>query len=259
MTRGTEELRRLFDLDGKVAAVTGAGSGIGSAIAHGLAAFGARVVVSDVDSKAAEATVAALPADRAAAVRCDVTRGEDLDALVETAVRRFGRLDVLVNNAGVSAIAPAESTPRNVIDRMIDVNLKGTIFGCQSAARHFIERGGGGSILNLASIAGVVADPGSAPYAAAKGGVVQLTRTLAVEWGRHRIRVNAIGPNYTRTPLVRSTLADPEKLAWIESRTPLGRIGEPDDMIGAAVFLASDASAYVTGHVLMVDGGWSVW
>ena len=253
------DVRRLFDLDGKVAAVTGGGSGIGLAIASGLAAFGAQVVVSDVDARAAETAAGSLAGDRALAVRCDVTNAADLDALVEAAVRRFGRLDVFVNNAGVSSVAPAESTSREIVDRMIDVNLKGTIWGCQAAARHFIARGGGGSIVNLASIAGVVADPGSAPYAAAKGGVVQLTRTLAVEWGRHGIRVNAIGPNYTRTPLVRSSLDDPEKLAWIVSRTPLGRVGEPADMVGAAVFLASDASAYVTGHVLMVDGGWSVW
>ena len=253
------DVRRLFDLEGKVAAVTGAGSGIGLAIAHGLAAFGARVVVSDVAPGAAEAATAGLAPDRVLALGCDVTDASALEGLVDAAVRRFGRLDVLVNNAGVSAVAPAESTSREVVDRMIDVNLKGTIWGCQAAGRHFIAQGSGGSIVNVASIAGVVADPGSAPYAAAKGGVVQLTRTLAVEWGRHAIRVNAIGPNYTRTPLVRASLEAPEKLAWIVSRTPLGRVGEPGDMVGAAVFLASDASAYVTGHVLMVDGGWSVW
>jgi NAD(P)-dependent dehydrogenase (short-subunit alcohol dehydrogenase family) len=255
----SEPLRRLFDLDGRVAAVTGAGSGIGLAIARGLSAFGAAVLASDLDGEAASRAAASLPPDRALAHRCDVTSATDVDGLVQAAVRRFGRLDVLVNNAGVSAVAPAESTSIEIVDRMIDVNLKGTLFGCQAAARHMIPRGGGGSIVNLASIAGVVADPGSAPYAAAKGGVVQLTRTLAVEWGRHRIRVNAIGPNYTRTPLVRSSLDNPEKLAWIVGRTPLGRVGEPDDMVGAAVFLASDASAYVTGHVLMVDGGWSIW
>jgi NAD(P)-dependent dehydrogenase (short-subunit alcohol dehydrogenase family) len=242
-----------------VAAITGAGAGIGRALAQGFAAAGAAVVVSDVDARAAEETRALLPAGRAVARATDVTRPEDLDALVAEAAGRFGRLDVMVNNAGVSAVGPAESAPHEVVDRMIDVNLKGTLHGCQAAARHFLARGGGGSIVNLASIAGVVADPGSAAYAAAKGGVVQLTRTLAVEWGRHGIRVNALGPNYTRTALIRSSLEDPEKLRWIVSRTPLGRIGEPGDLVGPALFLASDASAYVTGHVLMVDGGWSVW
>jgi NAD(P)-dependent dehydrogenase (short-subunit alcohol dehydrogenase family) len=186
----------------------------------------------------------------------DVTDRAQVDRLVDTAVTTFGRLDLMVNNAGISARIPAESYPEDQLDEMIALNLKGVFFGMQSAAQHWIGAGASGRIINLASFAGVVADPLSAPYAATKGAVVQLTRTCAVEWARHGILVNAIGPGYVRTEMTAATLDSPAGRGVL-AKTPLGRAATPDEIAGAAVFLASDAASYVTGHILMVDGGWT--
>lgn len=251
--------RGRFDLTGRVAVITGGGGGIGGAIARGLAQQGAAVLIVDVEAQRGEAAAHALRQEGfpAQAFPTDVTDPAALERAFDTAQERLGGFDILVNNAGMSQRTPAEAYPDDDLERMVRVNLNGVFFAMRGAARRWIEAGTRGRIVNLASFASVVADPLSAPYAATKGAVLQLTRTCAVEWAPHGIRVNAIGPGYTRTDMTRGALGEPETHARILERTPLGRVAEPDEMVGAAVFLASDASSYVTGHLLMVDGGWT--
>jgi NAD(P)-dependent dehydrogenase (short-subunit alcohol dehydrogenase family) len=216
------------------------------------------VIVAEIDAEAGAAAVAGLREDgiRASLLPVDVAD----PASVETA---FGRaaaerdFRILVNNAGMSQRRPAEDYPDEDLERILALNVKGVFHCMRSAAARWIRSGGGGAIVNLASFAGVVADPLSAPYAATKGAVVQLTRTCAVEWAKHGIRVNAIGPGYVRTRMTKGALSEPDTHARVLAATPLGRVAEPEDLAGAAVFLASRASEYVTGHVLMVDGGWT--
>jgi NAD(P)-dependent dehydrogenase (short-subunit alcohol dehydrogenase family) len=251
--------RSPFDLTGRVAVVTGGGRGIGLAIARGLGAAGAQILIADRDEPRGAAAVAALQdaGVRAVCLRTDVTDPSSIGAALDAAESGLGGFDILVNNAGMSQRTPAEEYSPEDLRRMTALNLDGVFFGMQAAARRWIAARRPGSIVNLASFAGVVADPLSAPYAATKGAVVQLTRTCAVEWAPHGIRVNAIGPGYVRTEMTAPALAEPETRRRILERTPLGRVAEPEDLAGAAVFLASDASRYVTGHVLMVDGGWT--
>ena len=247
-----------FDLSGEVALVTGGARGIGHAIAKVLARAGARVVIVDIAASGANA--AATLAEAGLDVhfqRVDVTESSAVEALLDRVQAEHGRLDILVNNAGTSARIPAECYPDDELDRMIDLNLKGVFYLMRGAAKRWIQRGTKGRILNLASFAGLVADPLSAPYAATKGAVVQLTRTCAVEWAPHGIRVNAIGPGYVRTEMTARTLDMPETGAAIRARTPLGRAAAPEEIASAALFLVSAASSYVTGHILMVDGGWT--
>ena len=249
----------LFDLTGETALITGAARGIGQAIARGLGRQGANVVIADIDEIGGRTAAEALEKEGISAVftRTDVTSGPSVEAARDLAYERFGSLDVLVNNAGMSQRTPAAEYSNADLDRMVDLNLKGVFRCMQSVAHRWIAEKHAGRIINLASFAGVVADPLSAPYAATKGAVVQLTRTCAVEWAPYGIRVNAIGPGYTRTPMTESALGDPDTLQTIHAKTPLGRIAEPDDLAGAAIFLAGRSSSYVTGHILMVDGGWT--
>jgi NAD(P)-dependent dehydrogenase (short-subunit alcohol dehydrogenase family) len=251
--------RDLFDLRGRTALVTGAGRGIGRAIARGIGEMGATVVVAEIDvasGRDAEANLRDAGIE-ARFVRTDVTDPTSVEAAFDFAGERFGGADIVVNNAGMSQRTPAEAYPDADLDRMIRLNVHGVFHGMRAAARRWIEAGRGGTIINLASFAGLVADPLSAPYAASKGAVVQLTRTCAVEWAPHRIRVNAIAPGYTRTAMTAPALGDPTTRAAAIAKTPLGRVAEPEDLVGAAIFLASAASDYVTGHILAVDGGWT--
>ena len=252
-------LRNMFDLTGRVVIITGGGRGIGFALARGMGAHGARVVIAELDAARGASAVERLKGEgiEAIAIETDVTSETSVDQLLDATNASFGGIDVLVNNAGMSARIAAEDYTTEAWDQMVALNLSGLFLCMRRTAKRWIDASRGGRIINLASFAGVVADPMSAPYAATKGGVVQLTRTCAVEWAKHGILVNAIGPGYVRTDMTAHTLDHPETGASVRARTPLGRPANPEEMAGAAVFLASAASSYVTGHILMVDGGWT--
>lgn len=256
---GDHPAKSMFQLGGQAALITGGGRGIGLAIAEALAAWGAAVVIVDIDPRG-EAAAAGLRSRGFDATfqRCDVTRPGEVDALFDGRGADLLPIGIVVPGAGVSARIPAEDYPDADLDRMIDLNLKGVFHVMRAAARHWIDRGRGGRIINLASFAGLVADPLSAPYAATKGAVVQLTRTCAVEWAPHNILVNAIAPGYVRTEMTAHTLDSDEGGRRVRERTPLGRPATVEEIAGAAVFLAAPASSYVTGHILCVDGGWTI-
>ncbi|GAM96641.1 3-oxoacyl-[acyl-carrier protein] reductase [alpha proteobacterium U9-1i] len=246
--------RSMFDLTDRVVLVTGGARGIGFSIAEACAAWGARALIVDVNAAGAEAAASRLRAAGLAAQAhaCDITDSAAVDALIAAYP-----VDVVVNNAGVSARIPAEDYPDADLRRMLDLNVNGVFFMMRAAAKRWIAEGRGGRIINLASFAGLVADPMSAPYAASKGAVVQLTRTCAVEWADRGILVNAIAPGYVRTEMTAHTLDQPEAGGVIRAKTALGRAASTREIAGAAVYLASEASAYVTGAILAVDGGWT--
>jgi NAD(P)-dependent dehydrogenase (short-subunit alcohol dehydrogenase family) len=251
----------LFDLSGKVAIVTGAGSGLGAEFAGALADAGAAVVAADLNLAGAEATAARLQAGGATAlaIAANMTIEADVIALVERTVAELGRVDILVNNAGIGTVGPPETLSLAEWQRVVDVNLTGVFLGAREAAKAMIAAGNGGRIINIASIlgAGASAPLPTAAYAATKAAVINLTRDLAVHWGKYGILVNAIGPAYFGTAMTKDLLAVPEMRSAIEGRTPLGRVGKPEELRGPIVFLASEASSYVTGHTLFVDGGWT--
>ena len=247
-----------FRLDGRVALVTGGGGAIGTAIAGGFAEVGAALVIADRNEGAAEATARALRdagAD-ALAVGGDVTSEADVARAVSAAVARWGRIDVLVNAAGIGARTPAEEYPLDRWREVVDINLTGTFLFCRDVGRLMLEAGRG-SIVNIASIAGLVGYRGNPAYLASKGGVVQLTRALAIEWATRGVRVNAIAPGVISTQMIAGALErEPEFYADFEKKHPLNRFGTVDELVGPALFLASDAASYVTGHILAVDGGY---
>ena len=249
-----------FRLDGSVAVVTGSGSGIGRALALGLSRAGAHTVLTELPGRreAAEETARMVRSigREALVVELDVTKVASSDQMVAAARRAFDRIDILVNNAGVIVRKAALELTEEEWDRVLDTNLKGAFFTSQAAAKLMVERGGG-KIINIASINGVVGSPERAPYTASKAGLINLTRTLAAEWAEHNINVNAIGPTYLLTPLTEAVFEDPHFREAYFRRQPIRRVGRPEDLIGAAVYLASPASDLVTGHTLMVDGGWT--
>ena len=253
--------RDLFDLTGKTAIVTGGGSGIGRQMAGALAELGANLVLCARKVERCEQAAAELSAlgVRTLALHCDVRKPDDVRNVVESTVAELGGVDILVNNAGTSWGAPAEDTPLEGWQKVVDVNLTGVFLFSQAAGRAMIAAGGGGSIVNIASVAGLRGSPPGAmdavAYNASKGGVISFTRDRAHKWAQHGIRVNAIAPGWFPSDMS-NVLLERHGNRFLET-IPLRRFGGPEDLKGAIAFLASSASAYVTGQTLVVDGGQS--
>ena len=243
---------------GKVALVVGAGGGIGGAGAEGLAREGAAVFCTDSDGAAAEATAARIRAagGRAAASVLDVRDRAAVDAVIAAVVGEFGRLDILLESAGIAHRLDFLEVDAATWDRVIAVNLTGMFHVGQAAARQMVKQGGGGSIINVTSQLAEVARPERAAYVASKGGARSLTHAMAVDRAPHGIRVNAIAPGPTLTGLTRANYTDPDARRATEAIIPLGRLGQPDDLVGAILFLASDESRWATGSTVTVDGGY---
>ena len=243
-----------MDLSGKVAIVTGAGSGIGYAIAERLAAAGAAVCVNYLGYEDdANALAARLP--KAIAVKADVSKQADVQAMVDTTVSRLGSVDVLINNAGLERSMPFLDIDEATWDLMIDVDLKGAFFCAQACGRVMRDSGKGGTIVNISSIHEDVPFPGFTPYCAAKGGLRMMMRNAAIELAQYNIRINNVAPGAIATPINSETLNHPERVAMLKTIVPLMRMGRPEEVAEVALFLASDASSYVTGSTYYVDGG----
>jgi NAD(P)-dependent dehydrogenase (short-subunit alcohol dehydrogenase family) len=252
----------LFRLSGRVAVVTGAAEGLGRAIAIGLASAGADIVAVDIDLDRMSETLAGIRAagTRAHPVKCDVSAESDVDHLFSEVDREFGRVDILINNAGVNSVSSeAETYPADGWDETLRINLTGSFLCARAAGQRMLAQDHGGSIVNISSIAGSsAANRGSLAFGAAKAGVNQLTRDLAVEWAPKGIRVNAIQPCQFRSRGWATTIEDPRNehlVSTVVHGIPMGRLGEPEEMVGPVLFLASDAASMVTGVILPVDGG----
>jgi NAD(P)-dependent dehydrogenase (short-subunit alcohol dehydrogenase family) len=248
-----------FDLTDRVALVTGAGRGLGSAISVAMAAAGADVALGlrDISSGAVVAERIDSLGRRSVRLQMDVTDLGQINRAVEETVQRFGRIDILVNNAGLGPENPAEDVREEDFDLTMAVNVKGTFFASQAAGRAMIEQGGG-TIVNLGSQAGFVALPTESVYCLSKAAISHLTKCLAIEWGRYGIRVNAVAPTFIATPGTEQALADPAfRSDVLERIAALHRVGEPMDVAGAVVFLASPAASLITGETIVIDGGWT--
>lgn len=254
--------KALFDLEGKVAIVTGGGSGIGRAIAEGLAEFGANVVIcgrrvskcEEVCHEISQKTgVQALP------VRCDVSQKEDVKDLVTRAKDHFGRIDILVNNAGISGKEkPILELEDEEWDSVLNINLRSALLTSKAVVPHMIEQGGG-KIINVASIYAFIATRNMAPYCASKGGLIQLTRAMALEWVKYNIQVNALCPGYFETPMNKEFFESEIGKNLIKKNIPMRRIGNVEELKGIAVFLSSRASSFMTGAFVVIDGGQLLW
>ena len=251
-------------LDGRVVIVTGGAQGIGKAYSEGLAREGASVVVADINASAADALVRALgeSGGDTLAVTVDVSDPEQAEDMARATIDRFGRIDGLVNNAAIFQRPSMTRGPFDQIsveewDRLMAVNLRGAYFMTQAVAQGLVQAGKPGSLINISSQMGHVGGVDRAVYCASKHGVEGFTKAMAVELGPHGIRVNTICPTFIHTPLTAATFDNPERLAWIREKIKLGRVGEVEDIMGAVVFLASEASALVTGTALLIDGGWT--
>lgn len=246
----------LFSLEGRLALVTGSGQGIGFALARGLAEHGASVVLNGRDAARIGGAVEKLrnAGFKAHASTFDVTDFQAVNADIARIEAEIGAIDILVNNAGVQFRAPLEDFPEDQWERLFKTNVSGAFHAGKAVARHMIARGMG-KIINIGSVQSELARPNIAPYTATKGAIRNLTRGMCTDWAKHGLQINAIAPGYFRTEMNQALVDNPEFSAWLEKRTPAGRWGNVDELIGAAVFLASDASSFVNGHMLYVDGG----
>lgn len=235
----------------KVAVVTGAASGIGQAIAEKYLSEGASVVFADL------ADTLELSSDKAIYVKCDVAKSEEVDALVAAAVAKFGKIDVMVNNAGIGGLGGVLDATDEAWHKTIEINLSGVFYGSRAAAKAMKAQSIKGSIINMSSILGTVGLAGAICYCAAKGGVVQITHAAALDLAPHGIRINAIAPGFIKTGMTKDVLGNEAFNEMVKAGTPLGYVGEPNDIANAALYLGSDESSYVTGDVIYVDGGWT--
>ena len=243
-------------LANKVAVVTGAARGIGRATAERLLADGAKVVLSDIDIDRLQHTIAEIGrADRVLAHPADVAKRADVVQLVDAAVRHFGGIDIMVNNAGIAPVVDFLDVTEELLSRVLDVNLKGAFYGTQAAGRRMIAQGKGGVIINMSSINSGLANPNVAPYAISKGGMNQVTSTAAVAFATHGIRVVGVGPGTIMTDMVAGAFLQSAGNRTILSRTPLGRYGQATEIASVVAFLASDDASYMTGETVYVDGG----
>ncbi len=245
----------LFDLTGKRALITGSSQGIGFALAQGLSAAGAKVVLNGRDEAKLAAAAAQIAGSEVLAF--DATQHEAVRAAVDGFEAQVGPIDILVNNAGMQHRGPLEDFPPEAFERLLQTNISSVFHVGQAVARHMIARKAG-KIINIASVQSALARPGIAPYTATKGAVANLTKGMATDWAKHGLNCNAIAPGYFITPLNAALLADPVFTAWLEKRTPAGRWGKVEELQGACIFLASNASSFVNGHILYVDGGITV-
>ncbi len=246
----------MFNLKGTRALVTGSSQGIGFALARGLAAAGAQVVLNGRDTAKLAAAASEL-SETGASVRelsFDATDHEGVRSAVDNFEENVGPIDILINNAGMQHRTELHDFPADAFERLLQTNVASVFHVGQAAARHMIERKSG-KIINIASVQSALARPGIAPYTATKGAVTNLTKGMATDWAKYGLNCNAIAPGYFDTPLNAALVADPEFSAWLEKRTPAGRWGNVEELVGAAIFLASPASSFVNGHTLYVDGG----
>lgn len=248
-----------FSLEGKIALITGGNKGIGKGTALCFANSGADVIVAGRTKEELElvATEIEKMGRRSLPIVVDVTKKQSVDAMVQKVLDEFKRIDILVNNAGISEVMPPEEYTEEIWDSIIDTNLKGVFLCSQSVGKVMIKQMQG-SIINISSQASIVALPNHAAYCASKGGVNLLTKALALDWARYGIRVNAVAPTVINTPMADKIFGDPDVRAEILKKIPIGHFGEVEDVAGAVIFLASDASNMITGHVLLVDGGWTI-
>ena len=257
LTYSSGRFAGLFDLRERTALVVGGGGGIGGAIAHALADFGARIAVSDINAEAAAgiAESCARPTtDPPLSRQLDITDPEAVGRTVAEIEVEMGRIDILINSAGINIRRPVIDYTPAEWRKIIDINLSGVFFVSQAVARGMLDRGYG-RIVTLGSVSSLLGHPNHAPYAATKGGIAIMTKAMATEWAAQGVTVNAIGPAYTVTGLITELVDDPATNDALIRTIPMGRLGRPEDIVGAAVYLASDAASFVTGHTLYVDGG----
>ena len=246
----------LFDLSAKRALVTGSSQGIGLALARGLAGAGAAVILNGRDENRLAAAAKDLRKDGARVFQSafDVTQSEAVTAAIDALEDEVGPIDILINNAGMQFRTVLQDYPDDKWHDLMRTNIDSVFFVGRAVARHMIRRGHG-KIINICSVQSELGRPGIAPYAATKGAVKMLTKGMCIDWAGHGIQVNAIGPGYFKTPLNKALVENSEFSAWLENRTPAGRWGDVEELAGAAIFLASDASSFINGHILYVDGG----
>ena len=242
----------LFDLTGKRALITGSSQGIGFALARGLAAAGAEVVLNGRDADKLAAAVAALPGSRSLAF--DATDHNGVRAAVDGFEATVGPIDILVNNAGMQYRMPLEDFPADAFERLLQTNVASVFHVGQAVARHMIKRGAG-KIVNICSVQTALARPGIAPYTATKGAVANLTKGMATDWAKYGLQCNGLAPGYFDTPLNAALVADPDFSSWLAKRTPAGRWGRVEELVGTCIFLSSAASSFVNGTTIFVDGG----
>lgn len=241
-----------MDIEGKVAIVTGGSSGIGKAIVERYAWEGAEVVIADVDQEKGEELAEETDSHF---IKCDVSSYEEVENLVEETVEKYGKLDIMVNNAGIGAVEGIEDMDVEDYEKIRSIDLDGVVYGCKAAAPHLRETEG--TIINMASIYGLVGDVGSTAYNASKGGVVNLTRSVASDLADGNVRVNSICPGFVDTPMTEGVQDDEEFMQHIKNQTPLERLAEPEEIASVAAFLASEEASYITGANIPVDGGWT--